>query len=532
MKNIRKKLFVALLFLATLTNATAQSEAPLAYLEKTFPQLTELFRQELSSYPAHYIFAVDVSGTMRRYDPLVTSALTPFFRALPDGDRVDVIPFGTEAMTSALGFSGVIDNNVKNTLCDNIKTLYTNPSYTRAFRAHTDIPSAVNGIANVALTNQGYKVRIVVVITDFRNDQRGVGECKIAPEDLTKMYNAVSAATGDVYTRFIALQLPVNQNAPGYCLNQLAEKVFAFDGHNLEVASAANDQNVIRQWFEQLKREIMVTKLKGILYDANKTAPVEMKIDKNIDGEVTAQIKWTPSKLYPTIKIDQTTCGGESFVFVNNTENFAETQSQVIDVELGQIRHNKYGFHYFDESLNLGLTLPTPYDKELAMLNTIKPIPETSITSPGWIFTFFLSFPTTVTIIILIILYIIGVIKAINRNRKFCFQANVIFKDQYGSQIGSTVRISKQDPNAKLVFGKGATLSSCRIDGAEWSFVVTKKNGNPLLLFKKPCFYWQSQNKYVAAGGVSSGTFTDSLTLKCGTARSNITHGVKINIRN
>ena len=123
MKNIRKKLFVALLFLATLTNATAQSEAPLAYLEKTFPQLTELFRQELSSYPAHYIFAVDVSGTMRRYDPLVTSALTPFFRALPNGDRVDVIPFGTEAMTSALGFSGVIDNNVKNTLCDNIRTL-------------------------------------------------------------------------------------------------------------------------------------------------------------------------------------------------------------------------------------------------------------------------------------------------------------------------------------------------------------------------------------------------------------------------
>ena len=531
MKIIMKKFIVCLLCLATFVSVKAQSESPLAYLEKTFPQLTELFRQELSSYPAHYIFAVDVSGTMKKYDPLVTSALTPFFRALPNGDRVDVIPFGTEAMTSALGFSGVIDDNVKNTLCDNIKTLYTNPSYTSTFKAHTDIPSAVNGIANVALTNQGYKVRIVVVITDFRNDQKGVGECKVASADLTKMHNAISAATGDVYTRFIALQLPVEKTAPGYCLDQLASKVFSFDNHTLEVASAANDQNVISQWFEQLKREIMVTKLKGILYDANKTAPVEMKIEKNIDGEVEAEIKWTPSKLYPSIKIDQTTCGGESFVFENNTENFAETQSQVINVELGQIRHKAYGFHYFEDSLNLGLTLPTPYDKELAMLNAVKPIPETSITSPGWVFTFFLSFATTVTLIILILLYIIGVIKAIKRNRKLCFQANITLKDQYGTQIGNVIRVPKQNPNAKLVFGKGATLSSCRVDGAEWSFVIGKKNGNPFLLFKKPCFYWQSQNKYVASGTASSGTFTDALTVKCGTARSSITHGMTIRIR-
>ncbi len=73
----------------------AGASNPLAYLEQTFPKLTDLYRGELNKYPAHYIFVVDVSGTMDRYESDVLAALRPFFEALPNNDRVDVIPFGS-----------------------------------------------------------------------------------------------------------------------------------------------------------------------------------------------------------------------------------------------------------------------------------------------------------------------------------------------------------------------------------------------------------------------------------------------------
>jgi hypothetical protein len=374
-------------------------------------------------------------------------------------------------------------------------------------------------------------VNIIVIITDFRNDQKGAGECKINDSDLKKMQSAIKSATGDVYSRFIALQLPVDTTKPGYCLDQLSDYVFSFGDHSLEVASASNDTKVIQQWFEQLKREIMVTKLRAIVHDANKAAPVKMDIEKDIDGNVVAKINWTPSKMYPKIKINQTTCSGDDFVFENNTENFTETNNSVIEVELGQIRHKSYGFHDFDATLNLGLTLPTDYDNELEMLEAVKPIPETSVTSPGVVFTFFLSFKTTLILLILIILYIIGVINAIVRNRKLCFKANVTFYDNYGNQIDDTVRIPKQPSSAVMTFGKGGS-PRCRVDDADWQFVVKKKNGSPFLLFVKPHFEWQQTSGYVAMGKSRRGKITDSARLKCGSSASEQTHSVKIKLTN
>ena len=273
MKNIIKKIVALVAIMVSYTSANAQQETPLAYLEKTYPQLTELFRDELNNYNAHYIFAIDVSGSMKKYQDMVANALTPFFQALPDKDRVHIIPFGTEAETTMLGYFGIIDSSVKQNLCHNIKTLYTDPSYSKEFRGYTDIPRAVEGVAQVMKTNREYKANIVVMITDFRNDQKGSGEHKISSADLENMKSTIKAATGDVYTRFIALQLPVDTAKPGYCVDQLQD-VFSFDDHKLEVVSADNDTSIIEQWFEQLKRDIMTTKLRAIVHSANKESKV------------------------------------------------------------------------------------------------------------------------------------------------------------------------------------------------------------------------------------------------------------------
>ena len=93
-KNTLKNLIASLMLCAAFLPTFAQN--PMANLEKNYPQLTNLYRDDLGRYAAHYIFAIDVSGTMNKYADVVIPAIKPFFQALPTGDRVTVIPYGTE----------------------------------------------------------------------------------------------------------------------------------------------------------------------------------------------------------------------------------------------------------------------------------------------------------------------------------------------------------------------------------------------------------------------------------------------------
>ena len=89
MKSFSKCFLLVAMMVWGTSSLMAQQQSSLAYLEQVYPQLTELYREELMRYPAHYVFAVDVSGTMKQYSEDVVKALRPFIQALPDGDRVD-----------------------------------------------------------------------------------------------------------------------------------------------------------------------------------------------------------------------------------------------------------------------------------------------------------------------------------------------------------------------------------------------------------------------------------------------------------
>ena len=511
------------------------AQSPLAYLEQNYPQLTELYRDELSKYPAHYIFAVDVSGTMNQYSGVVIQALQPFFQALPDNDRVDVIPFGTEALPNMLSYCGVINPAVKGALNQNINNLYTDPTYQQGFKGYTDIPKAVSAIAKVLQNNRDYKVNVIVLLTDFRNDVMGdsPSERKLKPTEIEELNTAIGAATNNIYTRSIALELPVNKSMPGYCLPQLKESVFPTEGGGMEIVPLTNPGVMIGQWFEQLKRDIMVTKLKAVIDNANRLNPINLKTTTSIDGNVKAEVHWTPSKLYPTMQIDSTYMDGTDFVFENNKENFTQTRDSVLELDLGQIKNKSYGFHHLQDSINLGLKLPTPYDDELTSLGIRKPLPNTKKAEDRWMFTFFMPFWLTLTLLILLILYIIGVMKAIARNNKLCFKGNITFYDAQGNQLDDTVRLPKQAPSAVLTLGKGGS-PRCKVDDADWQFVVEKKKGNPFLVFAKPYFFWHCTMKYVAQGKSKSGklSYPDKKTIRvqCGQSRSDLTHSVKIQL--
>ena len=106
----------------------------LSYLKQTFPKLTNLYEKELSNCHTHYIFAVDVSGSMVKYNEIVTPALQAFAQALPLGEQVSIIPFGTDAKENTPGLCTKIQGDAqKQTLITSLATLYVNDGYSPEF---------------------------------------------------------------------------------------------------------------------------------------------------------------------------------------------------------------------------------------------------------------------------------------------------------------------------------------------------------------------------------------------------------------
>lgn len=534
---MKRQLKTMVLFAAVLFGSLSMmAQSPLAYLETTYPQLTELYREELSKYPAHYVFAVDVSGTMNKYSEVVTTALQPFIQALPDNDRVDVIPFGTEALPNMLSYCGVINSDVRNALNTNIRNLYSDPSYQQGFKSYTDIPQAVKAIARVLQNNRDYKVNVIVLLTDFRNDVKGdsPSERRLREAEIEELNTTICAATNGIYTISVALELPVDRNKPGYCLDQLKESVFPTSNGGMQIVPLTNPDVMIGQWFEQLKRDIMVTKLKAVIEEANSMAPVSLVTKTTIDGNVEAQLNWTPNKLYPTMRIDSTFMDSDDYVFVNNPEAYIETSEPTLTLDLGKIRNQRMGLHRMNDSINLGIALPTPYDDELASLGIRKPLPNTKQGENGWLFTFFLPFWLAMTLLALLLLYIIGVIKAIKRNASEQFKGTVEFYDKVGRQIGNSVTVNCK--TRSLLIGDGGT-NGCQLSGAAWTVAVEKNTPSPLLVFKKPNFQWKAKKGYAGSGKHRSGYLgryengKKMIQIQTGPSYDNITHNVTIRLK-
>ena len=516
----------------------------LAYLEQTFPKLTSLYKPELMECHTHYIFAVDVSGSMIKYDETVTPALQAFAQALPPGEQVTIIPFGTDAKENTPGLCCKIQNAAqKQVLSTSLSSLYVNDGYTSEFRHHTDVNKAVAAVNKAILNNQEVQMNVVVIITDFLNDLPGVGEQKLKEADLEKLNKDFDNVTDNTYTRVVAMQLPKAGTGAGYCLDQLQESVFCNTSitKKFDVIQAIKDKNAISHWFEQLSRDIMTEKLKAVIQldnERNLRPTLKTKID--IDGNTRAEIHWTPNKLYQQIKIDETkTDEGSDYIFKNNEKVWQTTKdTALIDLKLGKLVNKKWGLRRFDEALNIGMSLPTPYDDELKKLSIDKPIQATSDKQSGWLFTFFLPFWWTVAIAIALIVYIFLVIKSFFRNSKERFVGTVDFTDASGRDIGDTISV-KVGASKTLLIGDGGN-SGCDLSGADWTIKVIKIKPSPFLVWKRPAFEWSAKSGFVSDGynkkrGLLGRYHKDStrsrINLNCGVDSDHITHQVKIKIK-
>ena len=531
----RLKQVICLIVLLMCACGTSFAQSPLQYLEQSFPQLTEIYRNDIDKCHAHYVFAIDVSGSMDKYEGTMVPLLKNFINALPNGDKVTIIPFGTE-VKNPMGFSGIISEEMKKTLCSNMEQLYRNPNYDQLFKDHTNIYKAINEISKSVTTNSEYKVNILMPFTDFLNNIPKVpphqfNKRKLTEEELSDMRRNLKAAIGDSYVRCVAVELTDeevdNTKQKEYCLQQLRDGVFNVTEKGLEIVQTSNSKEAIEQWFEQLRREILVVKLKAIVDSENKAGKVSMNTEIDIDGNTTAHISWSPNRLYAKIKIDSTSLHQPGFTFLNDTANYGSTRDTVLDVELGKVKHREYGFHRLQDSLNLGVSLPTDFDAELDKLCIIKPISGSVSHEDQWIFTFLLPLWLTITLIILLILYLILFFRAIVINSKDKMTGKVSVADEYGKEIFS----KKITPCENLTIGNGGDF---RLDDVDWRIVIKKVKPTPLLLFKRPYYQWSAGKGYVGTKIAQEGrldTRNNSIAkLNCGLSKREITNKTTIRL--
>ena len=535
-----KRLFFSIfLFLCIVGFNIAQNHegSSMKYLEEQFPKLTKLYEPELRTMNTHYIFAIDVSGSMKKYDTIVTPALKAFARALPNGEEVSVIPFGTDAKLNVPGLCVKIEGEgTKRTLENALSTLYINEGYDREFRANTDVAKAVGAVNTTMRNNQDVKMNVVVIITDFLNDLPKQGEVQIHPGNLIELQKDFENVTGDSYTRVVAMKLPPMGSGKGFSLDQLKTQVFNNTGQTrkFDVVDAISDQAAISHWFEQLSREIMTEKLRAVIQlDNEKNLKPSLKTDIDIDGNTTAEIHWTPNKLYTEMRIDSTfTNEGSDFIFVNNKEVWQNYPDTVLkEVKLGKLKHKNIGLHHYDEPLNIGLSLPTAYDDELKKLSIDKPIPETSENKSGWLWTFWLSFGVCVAILILLIIYLFLVMKAAKRNASEKFTGEVSIRTYpEGETVGNRPRIPITKQNSFHI-GAGGD-NGCQVPNANWGIEVKKKTYSPFSL-KKPVFEWRltrGDTKDKRSGVLSRYGGSKNAATLCGQSRQKLTHKVSIQL--
>ena len=533
-----KRLFFSIyLFIFSIGTIFSQSSSSLEYIENTFPELTRIFRDDIGKCHAHYVFSIDVSGSMNQFESIVVPCLQRFIQALPDNDKVTIIPFGTDTK-NPLGFSGVIDSNMKMNLCNNMKSLYSNSNYDKDFRDHTNIFKATNAISQAYITNNEYKVNIGIIFTDFQNNipTEGSSNFRVLTEsEISQMKTNYMSATKGCYVRNIAVELEEkaggNNTLQGYCLPQLRDKVYNDSENGLEIVSAKNSKAAIEQWFEQLRREILVVKLKAIVTAENKAGEISMKTQTNIDGKTTAEITWNPSRLYPVMKIDSTSVSEEGFFFVNDTTHYGNTRDKNQVLELGQIKNNKWGFFLLQDSINLGVSLPTNCDDELAKLGITKPLTGTKHPIDQWVFSFLLPLWLTALILALILLYIFLSIRAWRINAKEKLNGIVFVKDPYGDELLKKKITGVENTS----IGKGGNI---RVPDAEWLVSIQKEKPSPLLLFKKPYFVWSCANGYVYNGSRATSGRLDyqsstSFSVRCKAKKSDdeVTHTLSFQLR-
>lgn len=452
----------------------AQESRPLALLQQDYPLLMKKFGDALTTQRANYLFAIDVSGTMNRYESIVVPAMSQFVESLAEGDNVNIIRFGTDAKVSLGGFSD-INPETRKALKEYISTLYKRDPQ---LYAHTDLNRLLEQV-NKQLQIQKNNLTFIFVLTDFINDPAG-GMAPLSRELCNAHRQRLEARAVDHSMYMYALQLPVNS------ANHLQLfKTAIPDCYHFEEFSITSPTS-LKNWFDRKKAEILLDKFRAIVQRKNEAIHFAATPALDIDGQLTLNISWQPNELFKEVSIDT--------VYLQNGQNFhancvgklpAQTAEPNKRIEAGRVKHTAFGFHPLADTLNIAGTLPTKYDNELEKLEIAKPVVAARTATGRWLFSCILPLWLLSLLIIALILYLCAVCKAAIRNNSSKWRINGRLIIEYRARTIDEHPLSGEREVGVGCEGKPFAISAYDCD---WQLTFFQQTSSCWKAWKKPTY--------------------------------------------
>ena len=469
----RMKRLITLIILLLSASSLLLAQQNLDALKADYPQLMKKFGKELEGQRADYIFAIDVSGTMNKYQSTVVPALGEFFKSLQEGDYVSIIKFGGEA-TNEVGSAGKIGPETVTNLINYASHIYDKP--TTAFEREkyfkwTDLDNMLHYLATDMKQIDRSTLKFVFIITDFEHDPSPARRGQEDWDGVARRF-ATEQAGNDVFV--FALQLPGSAKDL-----ERVRKVFPerFSFNHVPITSGS----ALSAWFTQRKNAILLDKFYALI--AHKIQPDEFAIDPSldIDGNLDLGVSWRSNPVYDKIRVDAVSTSAQGFEFKSKLPK--STKDEDARLVAGKFNHNRASFGHASFKKIKGdvialASFDVPYEAELSKLGFEAPRMQASAPVQRSVFCYPLPFWLCCLIIALILLYIVLVVRAFSRNASNFYRINGKFEV---TDNGVAVTERKKANNLdKADFGKGASFLT--VPDSNWAIQIEVKRYNPFLL--------------------------------------------------
>ena len=254
--------FLAFFVVFITMQAHAQTVAEQS-LRKDYPLLVEKYGASLEGQHAHYIFAVDISSSMREYEDVVKSNFLTFVDAIPNGDKITLIRMANKQYTDYVGMFQCIelDNTVRNELrsliySDQFRFLSTG-SPKDGSDGYKMASLVVNAINTIGSSND---LTFVYLFTDF---EYWTNEYNYDPskENWAELESKIPAERRFAICKY---GLELNFDNPNIRHSAIfknnLDRIFG-DVNYQEVTSA----NVLSQWFSHTIANVLAVKLNSLV---------------------------------------------------------------------------------------------------------------------------------------------------------------------------------------------------------------------------------------------------------------------------
>lgn len=245
------KNFICLLtLLLTFISGGILGQTPREKVMKDFPSLYTNFQKEVEKQKSRYVFAVDISNSMRDYEGSVKSNLKSFIKELPDGDFITLIQMASTQNTKAILANQPLNGATRNLINNYIDGLKFDQSGSDGYTMTEKIIQSLNQ------TGSSEDMKYVFMFTDFEywTKENAFNKNKVN-------WKSLGSSIKDKSNRLKVFGLELFQSNRSSAIYKAELKdIFG----KLEEISVSNTA-FLNTWFSNMKADILCDRLRFVL---------------------------------------------------------------------------------------------------------------------------------------------------------------------------------------------------------------------------------------------------------------------------